>query len=75
MKNFRVEAKIHVAVFVQAETEEAAVSEVVNLMEWPGGLLDEEYNATECTCSDVSDWLKKRNQFCSECGKGFDGVL
>lgn len=67
MKTFRVEAKLHVAVFVQAETEEAAISEVVDLMEWPGGLLDEEYNAKECFCSDVLDWMNKHNQFCSDC--------
>lgn len=49
MKTFRVEAKLHIAVFVQAETEEAAISETVDLMEWPGWLLDEEYIATELT--------------------------
>lgn len=27
MKNFRVEAKLHIVVFVQAETEEDAISD------------------------------------------------
>lgn len=72
MKNFRVEVKLHIAVHVQAETEEDAISEVVNMVEWPGGLLDEEYTATECSCSDILDWMKKRNRFCSDCGNGFE---
>lgn len=67
MKNFRVEAKLHIVVFVQAETEEAAISEAVALMEWPGGLLDEEYVASECFCSDILDWLNKNNSLCSDC--------
>lgn len=70
MKNFRVEAKMHIVAFVQAETEDAAISEVASLMEWPGGLLDEEYSAEECFCSDILDWLNKNNRFCSVCEKG-----
>lgn len=46
MKTFKVEGTIRFAVLVQAETEEDAVSEAVNLVEWPGDLLDEEYRAT-----------------------------
>jgi hypothetical protein len=67
MKTFRVEAKLHIAAFVQAETEEAAISEVADLLEWPGGLLDEEYTAKECICSDVLDWMNKNNRFCPDC--------
>lgn len=59
MKLFSVEAKLRIAVFVQAETEEAAISEAVNLMEWPGWLLDEEYIATECSDLDSAKWMKK----------------
>lgn len=65
MKNFRVEAKMHIAVFVQAETEEEAICEAVSLMEWPGGLLDEEYTATECSCSDILDWMNQHNRYCA----------
>lgn len=53
--------------FVQAADEETAISEVVNALEWPGCLLDEEYTAAECSCSDVLDWMNKRNQFCIDC--------
>ena len=74
MKTFRVEAKLHIVVFVQAETEEAAISEAADLMEWPGGLLDEEYTAEVCSCSDVLGWMNKHNQFCSECEKNKERI-
>jgi hypothetical protein len=67
VKNFRVDVKLHTVVFVQAETEEVAISEAANLMEWPGGLLDEEYKAEECICSGFWDYTNKHNQFCSDC--------
>lgn len=70
MKNFRVETKLHIVVFVQAETEEAAISEAAALMEWPGGLIDEEYNAKECFCSDILDYMNKHNELCSGCEHG-----
>ena len=47
MKEYRVEARLHIVVYVQAETEEEAVSEVAELMEWPGELWDEEYKVEE----------------------------
>ena len=45
MKNFNVKGMVKFAVLVQADNEEEAISEAVNLVEWPGFLLDEKYEA------------------------------
>ncbi len=47
MKTFAVEGTICFSVMVQADSEEDAISQTVEMVEWPGNLLSEEYKCLE----------------------------